>query len=264
MKNNKGPDYCRVISNHDIESLLYFATKELGSYKLIYKKKCYRKQFILVFISAILAGVLSLLAYRSADPLRSVIAIILSCILIIVSFVLGHRLRGQAKSERMELQSIRMKMLENYYIKKNYNLFQIEQICEMLKIKLSHLEKNSIYILLIAGSFFLSLWNAYVQQVINSNSGVEFPTIVLFLGLRIIILLIIIAAFAPFLRALKELNFNSFSQGYLIENLVYLTTYITHSKQVQKLERETNGKKEKFNKYCKRRSEHGRKRRRRR
>lgn len=261
MKTDKKEDNYTVISNHDIEELLSFAVRDLGSYRLIYKKDCYRNQFILILILAILAGVMSLFAYLCSNLWCSKIAMLLSGFLIVSSFIFGYRLRENAKPERMDLQNIRCKMLEIYYSKKGYDLFQIEQVCEMLKMRKGHMEKNIICVLLIAGPLFLSLWNAYVQKVISNNPAVGFLRILLFLGLRIIVLLFFIAVLAPFFGLLRELNFSSFSQIYLIENLAYLTAYIIHKKRTYISEKDANSTRENLCRYCKRRYKHERRRR---
>lgn len=261
MRINKGYNYGKVVSNHDVRLLLCFAIKELGSYKIIYKKDCYCRQFTIILILAIIAGVLSIFGCLCSDFRNSIIAILISCISITASFVLGYNLRERAKQERFNLQSVRVEMLRAYYSEENYDCFQIEKICELLKIKLKHLEKNAIYVLIIAGSLFLSLWTSYVQQVVGKNPDAGFTEIALFLILRIIILLFILAMFAPFLNLLRELSFNSFSQIYLIENLIYLTTYIVHERQPLKLKKVVNCKNIYKRKYQRRHHKYERKRR---
>lgn len=175
--------------------------------------------------------------------------------------MLGYDLRERAKLERFNLQSVRMEMLRAYYLEKNYDHFQIERICELLKIKQRHLEKNAIYVSIIAGSLFLSLWTSYVQQVVSNNSNAGFTEIALFLTLRILVLLIILAVSTPLLNLLRELSFNGFSQIYLIENLVYLTTYIIFEKQAHELKKGVNCRSKKHHEYQRRRRGYERKRR---
>lgn len=79
-----------MISNQDIEVLLHFCVKELGSYKLIYKDGPYRKQFILISVLTILAGVFFLGAFLCLAPPYSIIVMLLSCFSIIACFFVGN------------------------------------------------------------------------------------------------------------------------------------------------------------------------------
>ena len=73
----------------------------------------------------------------------------------------------------------------------------------------------------------LSLWGAYIDFIIQVNQNVEFLSILRLLVPRSIVILLVVLVISYVFNTVREMFLNSASEAYLIENLIYLTSYFS-------------------------------------
>lgn len=212
----------RIITQKDVQKLLEFAEKNMGSYLLFYSKR--KKQYYILLVFSILIIVLCILdiCLVYLNFARADIAIILTLGTIAFTFFRFKNLYNKYLKLETVIQRKRLKLLERYYLEQNFSRYDL--IC-LLKLLNKKVKRNSdIGITVLLGTLLFPVWENYVS--FQYGKGLEHITeMTTNLFLRVIILMIIVGCVWKLSTIIDYiLRYRSRK----IENIIYLTEHILY------------------------------------
>lgn len=224
----------KVITNKDINDLILFSKKNLGIYKLVYKE---HKKIYWCIISFTCLSIVSLILYilLSINKIRTLEKICFFCCIILcfITLFLSHKLNEITKYKHLEIQDKRLKLLIKYYNDKNMHSKNILIINAQLAKRIEKIEKQKTTVLVILGILILPLWENFIQYFYNEFTSIKFIKLFLFS----IIMSFVIAAVMKICNRgiyLYEENIYIKNNVHIIENLIYLNTYIINDEEERK------------------------------
>lgn len=165
----------KIINNTDINNLILYAKKNLGIYKLVYKKekKVYCLSIMLLLITVFILAVYVLLVYLHIGSFYEKTCAFLclfSCLCTLIS--LKH-IDKKTKTEHLKIQDTRFKLLKKYYNDRNYTVNEIRIINQQLEKRIDKIDKQKITILIVISVMVLPIWDIFVQTYFNNFSFVK-------------------------------------------------------------------------------------------
>lgn len=229
----------KIINNTEINNLIIFSKKNLGVYKLVYKdyKKIYWGSIFLVIV-AIIFLLLYIVFSKSSSPSLFESIFCIGCLLAsVIALYLQYLLNKKTKEKHLKIQDNRYKLLKKYYSNNHYLLNDIKVINEVLNKRIEKIEKQKITILIVLGALAMPIWDAFVQYHLDDFSSQQIIRIILF-SIPFSLIIVLILKFCN--KGLYHYEENIYIKNNisLIENLLYLNTYIIQEKEVQ----ESNGR----------------------
>lgn len=224
----------KIINNTDINNLIYFAKKNLGIYKLVYReeKKIYYFAIISVLISIFILLTYILLIFLYKNNFLGKLCGICGLFTCLISLILLKHIDNKTKNKHLKIQEVRFRMLKKYYNDENYTIKDIKIINQQLEKRIEKIEKQKVTILVVISVMILPIWDIFVQEYFKDFSLLKMEKIFMFL----FVFSIIILAFVRFLNKtlyLYEENFYIKNNIAIIENLIYLNKYIIQEKEEQ-------------------------------
>ncbi len=222
----------KIINDTDINNLILYAKKNLGVYKLVYKDEN-RKYFLTIISllnSVFILVIYILLVYFRVDYFYEKICGFCCLLTCICTLMLLKYIDNKTKCKHLMIQDIRFKLLKEYYNDRNYTIKEIEIINQQLEKRIDKIEKKKITILVVISIMILPIWDIFVQTYFNHFSFFEAIKFLVFLIFSSIIILIIIRFLNKALYLYEE-NFYIKNNVSIIENLIYLNSYIIQEKE---------------------------------
>lgn len=130
----------------------------------------------------------------------------------------------------MKIQDIRFKLLKIYYDNKSYSSKEVKIVNQLLEKRIEKIEKQKITILVVIGAMILPIWDIFIELYFNEFSSEKVLGFILFLLIFSTIILFIIRLLNKTL-CLYEENFYIKDNIAIIENLIYLNSYIIQEKE---------------------------------
>lgn len=216
----------KIITNHDINSLLIFAKKNLGMYKLVYYKyrKTYWVMIALTVLSLILLLLYAMVSYKGDNHGEGYI--FASCLLsLLMTLYISHRLNKLTHLSHLQVQTKRYKLLKQYYRKHKLKADDILVINDQLSKRLEKISKQRITVVVVLGMMSLPLWNVFVEYML-SKINMDRIAYAIFLTLCVTIAITIIVKILNQSMYLYEESFYVKNNVFIIENIIFLNKYI--------------------------------------
>ena len=156
----------RIINNTDINNLILYAKKNLGIYKLVYRKY---KNIYWTSVSLMILSIVLLLTYILLSNYQISLCIEYICfggclLTSVFSLYSIHKLDTISKSVHLKIQENRFKLLKQYYEINNFKIKDIKTINEMLSKRIEKIERQKITIIIILGVLVLPIWDSFIQH----------------------------------------------------------------------------------------------------
>lgn len=224
----------KVITNRDINNLIIFSKKHLGIYKLVYKE--YKKIYWCI-ISFTCLSIVCLILYilLSINKIIILEKICFFCCIILcfITLFLSNKLNKITKDKHLKIQDKRLKLLIKYYNDKHIYTRDILIINTQLEKRIKKIEKQKTTVLVILGVLVLPLWENFIQYFYSEFTSIKFIKLFIF---SIIMSFVIASVIRIYNRGiyLYEENIYIKNNVHIIENIIYLNTYIINDEEEKK------------------------------
>lgn len=225
----------RIINNADINNLIIYSKKNLGIYKLVYNKhkKLYLFSIILTVLEIILLIIYILLLVFKLGLLFENVCFGICFSNSMMALYLLYILNKRTKKKRLKVQNVRYRLLKRYYNENNFSVDDLKKINQLLNQRVKKIEKQKTTILIVLGILLLPIWDVFVQNYLAYFSAQKL--------IKIILLCIVLSFFIVLIIKLCNRGLYLYEENIyiknnvsLIENLIYLNTYILQKKKVRK------------------------------
>lgn len=224
----------KIITNNNINDLILFSRKNLGLYNLVYKK--YKGLYWGMIANTILAIMFCAgYVYFIDKNVKGVtILFFLGCfIFALIALAFSFYLDEESRDDSNNVQNTRLEKLEKYYQKKQFTRHDIIIINEQLRKRIEQIKSNRITIAVVFGMLVLPIWEVFAEKYF-----VVFTTKKLFdfLQLCIVLAILIIVCIRLYNRweYLYHENIYIKNNTHIMENLIYLNSYIINNRRVGK------------------------------
>lgn len=222
----------RIINNTDINNLILYAKKNLGIYKLVYRKY---KNIYWTSVSLMILSIVLLLTYILLSNYQISLCIEYICfggclLTSVFSLYSIHKLDTISKSVHLKIQENRFKLLKQYYEINNFKIKDIKTINEMLSKRIEKIERQKITIIIILGVLVLPIWDSFIQHYLKIFTAQQLLKIILFSILISFVVTIIVKVFYKGLYLYEE-NIYIKNNTFVIENLIYLNKCLLQEKE---------------------------------
>lgn len=224
--------FMRIINNTDINNLILYAKKNLGIYKLVYRKykNIYWTSVSLMILSIVLLVTYILLSnYQISLYVEYIcfLGCLLACLFSLYSI---HKLDTISNSAHLKIQGIRLKLLKQYYEINNFKIKDIKTINEMLSKRIEKIERQKITIVIILGVLVLPIWDSFIQHYLKIFTAQQLLKIIVFTILISFVVTILVKVFYKGLYLYEE-NIYIKNNTFVIENLIYLNKCLLQEKE---------------------------------
>lgn len=218
----------KVITNTDIRQLIIYSKRELGIYELVYRK--YKKMYfvilsLLVFLLLLLYNCIFILLSKGRIPYRIAKACLFFAIL---ELILLYVFEKKTKTLHQGIQDIRIKKLKRYYTQKNYHVYDVTVINDLLQKRISHLEANRIKFSVIIAALIFPLWDIYINVLSENKTFLEMLEVILPRAFIIAIFVILLLPIYNFAQMTISEHVFTTNNIYIIDNIIFLNSYIIH------------------------------------
>lgn len=216
----------RIITNGDINSLLIFAKKNMGIYRLVYRKekKAYWMMVMLAFFSLACIVLYASLVVAGNDAFAKFVFIFAVASSLSV-LCLCYRIEKITHSAHMQIQNKRLVLLKRYYRKEGFSREDILIINDQLSGRLKKINEQRLTLSVVFGAMALPLWEILVEYLLDRFTSQKLVgTLVVTIIAAVVVT--IIAKLMNVSTYLYEENFYVKNNLSIIENLIFLNKYI--------------------------------------
>ena len=185
----------KIITYIDVNNVVLFAKRNMGVYKLVYKK--YKRIYFVSLFSLFCVMVLTVVflvyyfAFKETLYWLSYVCVALSVLL----FVLLYRLDKKTIESRNKIQDIRVKILKKYYKKKKFKSYDVIQLNNQLQQRIDSIASDNIKFYVVLVSLLFPIWELYINKL---GENVLFIDLIRMLIPRILFICLFSAVFFPF------------------------------------------------------------------
>lgn len=222
----------KIINNTDLNNLLRFSKKNLGVYKLVYREYKYLYWFsiILIILSSILLLAYIMFSCFYINLFFEKLSFICCFFFAVVCLVLLYLLEKKTRNKHLKIQESRIKELEKYYCEKGFVCDDIIVINEQLNFRKDKIKSQKDTMFIIFGILCLPIWEVFIESCFLVFSSEQIIKVFLFCIVFSFILLFFIKL-CKIGSYLYEENISIKNNVSIIENLIYLNTYIIKKKE---------------------------------
>lgn len=222
----------KIINDSDINNIIIFAKRQLGIYKLVYKK--YKDLYWSAVFLTILSFIL-LVIYFITEKCQMWLVIGRLCCFgcatcSALALYLLQKLKILSEEKHLGIQEHRFELLKRYYSVKQFSVKEIKKVNEKLNLRKERIKQQKITVLIVLGMLLLPIWELFVQKYLVGFTFYQLKRIFL-LAIAIACIIVEIVRICNWGLNLYEENIYIKYNTYLIENLIYLNSYIIQEEE---------------------------------